>query len=48
MESKMLISNKQFEIVELFAEDYGLIRSETYNKKGKLESSTELQSFTRG
>lgn len=48
MESKMLISNKQFEIVEWYAENYGLIRSETYNKKGKLESSTELQSFTRG
>lgn len=47
MESKMLIS-KEFEIVEWFAENYGLIRSETYNKKGKLESSTELQSFTRG
>jgi len=47
MESKMLIS-KQFEIVEWYAEGFGMIRSETYNKKGKLESSTELQSFTRG
>ena len=47
MESKMLIT-KQFEIVEWFAEDIGMIRSETYNKKGKLESSTELQDFKKG
>ncbi len=45
MESKMLMT-KTFEVVEWFAKDFGLIRSETYNKKGNLESATELQAFS--
>ena len=46
MDSKMLIT-KTFEVVEWFAKGQGMIRSETYNKKGKLESSTELITYSK-
>lgn len=44
MESKMLVT-KSFEIVEWFSEGVGMVRSETYNKRGKLDGVTELQAF---
>lgn len=40
---KMIVS-KTYKIVEWYAKDVGLVRSETYNKKGKLESYQRLVS----
>ena len=44
--SKAMMVNMEYQLIEWFAEGYGLIRSETY-RKGKLESYTELTAFER-
>lgn len=44
--SMKTIMSKTFHTVDYFAEGVGLIRSETYNKKGKLESTRDLLSLT--
>jgi hypothetical protein len=45
-EVKMMIS-RSFDSVEYFAEGVGMVRTENYDKKGKLESYTELTAFEK-
>lgn len=45
-EVKMLI-RKTFTVKEWFAKGVGLVKSETYDKKDKLESSSELTAFSK-
>jgi hypothetical protein len=44
--SMKTIISKTFTTVDYYAEGVGLVRSETYSKNGKLESSRELLSLT--
>ena len=41
IEFKMMISMKMT-VTEWYSKDVGLVKSETYNKKGKLQASTVL------
>jgi hypothetical protein len=43
----MLIS-KNYRIVSWYSQDLGLIKQETYNKRGQLESKTELTGIKKG
>lgn len=46
--SKILIAKKKYRIVQWVSKDVGLVKEETYNKKGKLDSSAELTKFKKG
>ena len=43
----MLIS-KNYHVTTWYNEDAGLVRQETYNKKGQLETKTELTGYAKG
>jgi hypothetical protein len=43
----MLIS-KNYHVTTWYNEDAGLVRQETYNKKGQLETKTELTGYVKG
>ncbi len=43
--SKMMLVNQTFQAAEWYADGIGVVRSESYNKNGKLQSYMELQRF---
>lgn len=46
-ESKMMMTSQNFPSRLWLAEDVGMVRQETYNKNGKLMSSTELTNLSK-
>ena len=46
-QSKMMMTSQNFPSRLWLAEDVGMVRQETYNKNGKLMSSTELTSLSK-